>query len=432
MDLFTKLARIFQQSMLRSMEEVEEEIPIIGIVGVVGLLLYFYIWTVVFPQDYDNLSMRLFGAFLCLGLVFKNRWPARLNKYFPWWFYFTAWYTLPFFSTFLLLKNDYATVALMVSMMSLFLLILLVDWLSLNVLFFGGVLSAIGLYQLVEINPDPPYEYLPYLSVYLFTIVAGSVFKYKSSLMQRKKLEGMTMVSGSIAHELRTPLLGIKSGAAGLQRYFPALFAGYQQAKEAGLDVPTIRESHYTNLFPVIERIEKETLYANSIIDMLLMNVGNIGPEHQLSENCSMMECVATALERYPFQSEQERRLIHVDHCDDFYFKGSQILVVHVLFNLLKNALYFIAEAGKGEIFISEHNHKSYNELHFTDTGPGISPKVLPYLFNRFYTTTSVGTGIGLSFCKLVMEGLGGKITCQSQQGHFTKFVLRFPQMTSQ
>jgi len=52
---------------------------------------------------------------------------------------------------------------------------------------------------------------------------------------------------------------------------------------------------------------------------------------------------------------------------------------------------------------------------------------MLPKIFDRFFSSTHHGSGIGLAFCKLVMQAYGGNITCQSQQGEFTEFVLSFP-----
>jgi signal transduction histidine kinase len=102
------------------------------------------------------------------------------------------------------------------------------------------------------------------------------------------------------------------------------------------------------------------------------------------------------------------------------------------LFNLFKNALHAIAIAGKGEIFISiepanPSSGKKHNQLIFKDTGPGISPDNLRHIFDRFYTKTEHGTGIGLAFCQSVMQRLGGQITCTSRQGEHTTFTLSFP-----
>ncbi|HVV69648.1 MAG TPA: ATP-binding protein [Gammaproteobacteria bacterium] len=48
-------------------------------------------------------------------------------------------------------------------------------------------------------------------------------------------------------------------------------------------------------------------------------------------------------------------------------------------------------------------------------------------LFEKFYTTTTNGTGLGLPFCKMVMEMFQGHISCTSKYGEFTQFSLSFP-----
>jgi signal transduction histidine kinase len=59
----------------------------------------------------------------------------------------------------------------------------------------------------------------------------------------------------------------------------------------------------------------------------------------------------------------------------------------------------------------------------------GIRHEVLPKLFEKFYTTTYRGTGLGLglAFCKMVMNGFGGSISCASEWGQYTTFKLIFP-----
>ncbi|HBC71240.1 MAG TPA: ATP-binding protein [Coxiellaceae bacterium] len=98
-----------------------------------------------------------------------------------------------------------------------------------------------------------------------------------------------------------------------------------------------------------------------------------------------------------------------------------------MLFNLLKNALYYIARARKGQIYIHLENRENENRLYFKDTGKGIAKEMLSHIFNRFYSKTDGGVGIGLSFCKMAMEWMGGSITCQSVEGEYTEFVLHFP-----
>lgn len=112
---------------------------------------------------------------------------------------------------------------------------------------------------------------------------------------------------------------------------------------------------------------------------------------------------------------------------DNFNFKGNDTLIKHVFFNLLKNSIYYVKAANKGGITLKTYKENGMNTLSFKDTGTGIAPEVLPYIFDKFYSRTKYGTGIGLDFCKSVMKSLGGDITCTSQYAEYTEFILTFP-----
>lgn len=422
-----QLGEAIHQSIIRSCEHAEHQIQAVGLVGFVGFPLFYIIWSYGYPQNYENFPLRLLGSVLCFCLLMKDHWPNQFRQYLPIYWYITILYSLPFFFSYLLLKSQFSLVAVMSMLMATFLLILLVDWIGLTILSILGFLTAWILYAITEHTFVIPAFDMQYLIIYGFTIVAGSVFNYKTALLQKEKLQGMSAASGSIAHELRTPLLGIKSGAAGLKRYLPILFDAYRQASEHNLPIGKIRSSHFQALEPILERIEAETNYANTIIDMLLMNVGRQSMTTAELNRLSMRECVEAALDRYPFESQRDREMIAWDGAEDFEFMGSKLLMVHVLFNLIKNALYFIAQAEKGELSIWLVNQQYRHELHIKDTGQGIPPEVLPKLFNRFFTTTNVGTGIGLSFCKMVVESFGGEIRCESRYGEYTEFIMTFP-----
>jgi hypothetical protein len=99
----------------------------------------------------------------------------------------------------------------------------------------------------------------------------------------------------------------------------------------------------------VLERIDSEARQSNAIIDMLLVNARSTGGAAQALQTCSMAACVEAALRRYPF-SDAERAWFPGRKGGDFEFRGIELLMVHVLFNLIKNALRHIAQAGKGEI----------------------------------------------------------------------------------
>jgi len=251
----------------------------------------------------------------------------------------------------------------------------------------------------------------------------------KEKQFAEKTSKLMELMAGSIAHELRTPLRAISLGANGIIQYLPALFTAYKTAQAAGLEILTIPKHTHSLLTEALENIRTESKDAMSVIDMLFVKAGMSNLNLENIEECSMKSCIDEALERYPFDN-QERKLVILPPETvslDFIFYGKKILMIHVLFNLLKNALYFIRTVSKGEIYLWIENTAEYNLLHFKDTGAGIAPEVLPHIFERFYSKTRHGTGIGLSFARTVMESIGGSITCHSIEHEFAEFILRFP-----
>ena len=242
---------------------------------------------------------------------------------------------------------------------------------------------------------------------------------------QKEKIKIMESLGSSIAHELRTPLRAINSHINGIIKYLPSLINAYELAQKANLEVDGIQPRIFNILQKSSRAILQETSSSNAIIDMLLMNINAMKMVHFESKICSIISCVNEAIKRYPF-ADGEKELIRWKQKNDFEFRGNGLLIVHVLFNLLKNALFYIAKARKGHIVIWTKKDKDTNELNFTDTGCGIAKENVANVFDLFFSKTHGGNGIGLNFCKMVMQGIDGDILCESKEGAFTKFTLKF------
>ena len=140
-----------------------------------------------------------------------------------------------------------------------------------------------------------------------------------------------------------------------------------------------------------------------------------------------MRTCIETAVSRYPFSKEEQEHLSIRITGKDFVFYGNDYFMLHIFFNLIKNAVYYIHKAQKGEITIHLELGEHYNTVLFKDTGTGIAAKDVSHVFERFFSRTHHGTGLGLAFSKMVMESIGGKIDCRSVFGEYTEFTLYFP-----
>lgn len=102
-------------------------------------------------------------------------------------------------------------------------------------------------------------------------------------------------------------------------------------------------------------------------------------------------------------------------------------LIGRVFQNLVGNALKFTPEGGAITIAARQEGNKILATV--SDTGPGISPELRGRLFQKFVTgkIAGRGSGLGLAFCKLVLEAHGGRITVASEVGRGTTFTFSLP-----
>ncbi|MBV8046439.1 MAG: HAMP domain-containing histidine kinase [Paludibacterium sp.] len=418
--------------MARSVEYFEPRFFPFGLVAVIGFPLYYFVWHDLFPQPYENLPLRLAGSALFVPIMLAKYWPQTWRRYLPVYWYLTILYALPFFFTYMLLRNGGCIAWISSALTAAFLMVLLLDWRNLTIHFVVGVGCAWLAYRWTSPEPNLTFLAREQIPVYLFIIVLGAVANYSADMVKQERLRAMRSTASMIAHELRTPLLGIKAGATGLKQHLPALLDAYRLAREAGFAIGPIREVHQEGMRKVLERIEEEVNYSNIVIDMLLANAKPFDFKDVTFNRCVMSACLDTALMRYPFATDKERQLVRVEIAADFDFFGNELLMVHVLFNLLKNALRHIAQAGKGDILIRVEKLPEGGRLTFRDTGSGIPPQVLPHIFTRFYSWSlghddGSGAGIGLAYCRSVMQAFDGNILCWSTLGEFSEFVLTFP-----
>lgn len=111
---------------------------------------------------------------------------------------------------------------------------------------------------------------------------------------------------------------------------------------------------------------------------------------------------------------------------------GNPGKVSQVIINVVSNAIQSIEEERKGVITVRTYLRREDQKVivSISDNGPGIPEKVLPKIFDPFYTTKEVGTGtgLGLSISKGIVEEHEGEIRVQTKQGEGTTFIISLPQ----
>jgi len=227
---------------------------------------------------------------------------------------------------------------------------------------------------------------------------------------QSPQLEKITALAGSIAHEMRNPL---------------NLCAMTADILTGSIDDITHSLQEMRNM---LNTMKTGIIQGDQLINIILNNIKNKPIDNEDFVALSAHFCVQKALNTYSFKPE-EIPMIHYNNLgNDFIFQGDETLICHVMYNLLKNALYELKNNYEGRIDISLSNKDNNNFILFEDNGPGIAQDKIKGLFADFTSNDKKeGTGLGLSFCHRVMKSFGGDISVESKQGDFTRFILRFP-----
>jgi signal transduction histidine kinase len=99
-----------------------------------------------------------------------------------------------------------------------------------------------------------------------------------------------------------------------------------------------------------------------------------------------------------------------------------------VFVNLFVNAIQAIGDK-KGDIAVEITDDSSDENaiIKVVDTGVGIREEIIGKIFDPLFTTKQVGTGLGLSSCKSIVDQHGGTISVSSEVGKGTTFTIRMP-----
>lgn len=400
----------------------------IAMIGIVAFPIYGLIWSYVFPQPYENWTLRLIGAVLCAGLLTDQLWRGPWRRAFLLYCYFALMLCLPAFFTFMLLMNDANPVWLMSLMAAILFVLLLYDVFNAFIVTTLGSLVGLAAFWATDGLQPVPVAYVASLPIYLFSIAAFLFLSYGERRVAQEQLQAASLLASKIAHEMRTPLLGVSLDTERLRLDFEELARIVEWAQAHGWPGPKVDERALRQMDAALIRIGKHTMNANLVIDMLLTTVTQNRFDDNALTIVSLTDVVEEALERFHFQDDERGRVrLHLEA--PALVRGPEVLLVHVVFNLLKNSLRAISARDDGliEIFITEDANRSY--LRCRDNGRGIDRDVLPLIFMPFVTGGRFmhGTGVGLPFCKFVVEGIGGTISCVSSPTNGTEFVLSIP-----
>ena len=216
---------------------------------------------------------------------------------------------------------------------------------------------------------------------------------------------------GNIAHELRTPMTTIKGFVDGI------------------LDgtIPPEMQNHYLQL--VSEETGRLARLIQNMLDLSKLESGEYQVNARMFNIWETLTGVALAAEQRINDGMIELEGLTMDEKVLVY--ADPDLIHQVAYNLLDNAIKFTPAGGTIRFSVEKLGPEA--EISIWNSGQGISPEALPYVFERFYKEDrsrglhARGSGLGLNICKVLVNLSGGQIRVESQQGEWCRFVFTLP-----
>jgi signal transduction histidine kinase len=236
----------------------------------------------------------------------------------------------------------------------------------------------------------------------------------QDNLVRSEKLASMGRLVAGIAHEINNPVNAVINSLAPLGEIITRMGTG-AYGQEA---IKVAQEAN--EILAVVDRGAART---KAIVQALH---GYARGDEKVQRDVFLVRSVdeTLGLLAHRIRHIAVERSIH----SNVRIQGFPGQIDQVIMNLIINATQAMGVQG-GTIRIAAETLDTNVLLTVEDTGPGISPEILPRIFDPFFTTKDVGegSGLGLSIVHGIVDRHGGRIEVTSEPGKGTKFSLFFP-----
>ena len=248
--------------------------------------------------------------------------------------------------------------------------------------------------------------------------------RLEEQLIRSERLASLSQFASMFAHDIRNPLVGIKKTLELLEH-------------DEGSQLATQRQ-WWDDMRLTID------LLLGMINDMLDVYQESYSGLPLLASTVSVNSLVADVVQLFRPEAAAKRIAFHLEMPEeDVVMTADRRRLLRVFINLVHNALKFSPEGGQITVTVhakargctgseSRGTSSSQAAIQVADEGPGIAPEDLPHLFEMFGRRKDpgdirMGRGLGLHFCRLVVEGHRGRILAENRSSGGAVFSVELP-----
>ncbi len=212
----------------------------------------------------------------------------------------------------------------------------------------------------------------------------------------------------NISHDLRTPLTMIE---------------GYAEAMR---DIPD--EITPENMQIIIDETERLSTMVNEVLDFSRLRTGAL---ELTRTEFNLTDLIRSIVDRISHMTAVEGYQVDFDAQGDAWVTADSGRISQVVYNLVGNALTYTGEDRR--VQVSQQIRAGTVRISISDSGEGISPEELPYIWDRYYRSREnhkrsvIGSGLGLNICRGILENHQAPYGADSDPGKGTTFWFELP-----
>ena len=240
-------------------------------------------------------------------------------------------------------------------------------------------------------------------NIYEIDELANTLNYAKKELAETDELRRDLLAN--VSHDLKTPLTMIK---------------GYAEMIR-DLNSDNI-EKRNANLNVIIEESERLNILVN---DLLTLSKIQANKDVLEKEDFDIVELINNIIKRYSIYKDTEGYIFEVNTPDKVIVNADKKKIEQVIYNLINNAINYTGDDNK--VIINVLVDKNIR-VEIKDTGKGIKKEDLPHIWEKYYHSKKkhkrnvIGTGIGLSIVKTILESHNFKYGVESKRNKGTTF----------
>lgn len=225
-------------------------------------------------------------------------------------------------------------------------------------------------------------------------------YQHREAMTKHEQLARLGELGAVMAHEVRTPLAGIK---------------GYAQLLQERLQ--DSRQQQYA------ARIVNESVRLEGLVNDLLTYVRQEPLPEGLSD---LKDTVQSAWEYLADGADKAGVTLQLlGEADELQVTCPRERLHQVLLNLFNNAIQAMQDGGELRVILSTDERHALVKI--VDNGPGFAEDSLKRAFDPFFTTRATGSGLGLAVCRKLVESYNGTITAGNSTAGGAEITLQLP-----